>query len=148
VSNFKRCPVCNKTGVLVTGSIVYPHIPKIKDRYFYQCKEHDALVGCHPDTKIPLGKLALPALRQLRLAVHRLFDPLWIDGDMSRSEAYRFFGKLMNLSKQKCHVAKFDEDTCQKAIMLLNSYWEEIKAAEHAKKQADKWKPREPLIFK
>ena len=141
------CPVCGKKAELVKGDKVYPHRSDLRKKKFYACLEHDAFVGCHPDTNIAMGYLATASLRKLRSQVHRLYDPLWREKYFkSRSKAYSWFAKKMQLPASITHVAMFDESQCRKALMLLEAKWEEIKQEKHQQMLDDKWKPKENLF--
>lgn len=39
-----------------------------------------------------------------RRRAHDAFDPLWRDGPLSRSKAYRMLAKELNVSKDDCHM--------------------------------------------
>lgn len=60
------CPYCNQDSKLVTGAKIYPHLPHLHARWFYQCAPCAAYVGCHPDSTLPLGRLANAELRRAR----------------------------------------------------------------------------------
>ena len=55
----------------------------------YYCEPCNAYVGCHKNSRKPLGTLANKELRELRIRTHEIFDPLWKSGKMTRSEAYK-----------------------------------------------------------
>ena len=46
-------------------------------------------VGCHNNTRKPLGTMADKELREARMAVHAKIDPLWRSGRHRRSDVYR-----------------------------------------------------------
>lgn len=144
-----KCPLCNKTGELVKGLDVYPHRTDLSKKSFYRCPEHtNVFVGCHPDTNNPMGYMATPKLRTLRSKVHKLFDPIWKEKRLeSRTKAYQWFAKEMQLPLKITHVAMFNEQQCHKAIYLLESYHADLRQKEHEKALADKWKPSEDLTF-
>lgn len=142
-----KCPICKKRTVLVLGAEMYSHRPDLADKKFYWCKKHDARVGCHPGTEIPLGIPATAALRQLRSKVHRLFDPLWEDSFFdSRSAAYKWLSKTMGISPRKTHVGMFTEVQCSVAIDILENKWKEVSDEAHQEQLAQKWKPKESLF--
>lgn len=142
-----KCPICKKRTVLVLGFEMYPHRSDLAEKKFYWCKEHDARVGCHPNTEIPLGIPATAALRQLRSKVHRLFDPLWQENHFdSRSLAYKWLSKSMYLRANKTHVGMFTEAQCLVAIDILESKWKQISEAAHEEQVSQKWKPKESLF--
>ena len=113
------CPYCKAKSELVTGDKVYLHRPDLATVYFYQCKPCDAHVGVHVGTKTSLGRLANSELRSKRVDVHRLLDPYWQSGLMSRQAAYHRLAGLMGTSKKACHIGLFDTEACDKAIEVL-----------------------------
>src|ERR1035437_9220224 len=82
------CPYCGKLSKKVTGRTIYPHRPDLDGLAFWRCDPCDAHVGCNPRTGQPLGRLANKELRWAKMATHAIFDPIWEDGRMTRSEAY------------------------------------------------------------
>jgi len=110
------CPYCNRAAHLRSGDRLYAHRPDLADKWFWCCQWCDAYVGCHPGTKRPLGRLAGPELRKLKMAAHSAFDPLWRNGAMTRNEAYAALAKFMGLTKKQCHIGKFDEGQCRRVI--------------------------------
>lgn len=99
---------------------LYPHRPDLFGKRFWRCLPCAAWVGCHPDTTEPLGRLANSELRSLKQAVHRVLDPLWQQGGMSREEAYAWLAEQLELTAEECHVGMFDPATCRRAIEVLN----------------------------
>jgi len=43
----------------------------------YYCKEDDAYVGTHKNSRKSLGTMANKELRERRKKAHRVLDPLW-----------------------------------------------------------------------
>lgn len=115
------CPYCNKTAILTTGQIIYPHRSDLAHLRFWQCKPCDAYVGCHKNSKDykPLGRLANTELREWKMKVHEVFDPLWKNNGISRDKAYQKLSQLLNLRKSDCHIGMFDVETCKRAVDLI-----------------------------
>lgn len=115
------CPYCGQMPKLMNGEAVYPHRPDLKDKPFWVCWPCQAWCGCHPKTQAPLGTVANAALRKLRSRVHELLDPKWRGkkkGD--RSKVYKDLRQALGISKNDCHVGKFTEELCQRAISILS----------------------------
>ena len=53
------------------------------------------------------------------MAVHRVFDPLWKSGRMTRSEAYAALSAALGISSANCHVGMFDVDHCKAAVLAV-----------------------------
>jgi len=116
------CPYCKKKAELVTGRYLYTHRADLWHKKFYICHTCDAYVGCHRDTEKPLGKLANKELREIRMETHKAFDPIWqvIGYGFTRKTAYETLAAELNIHRHECHIAKFDKDTCLKAIEFSN----------------------------
>jgi ribosomal protein L37AE/L43A len=112
------CPYCNTPAKLVDTAEIY-HGRSYG--WAWKCpKCPDAYVGCHRGTTTPLGRIADSRLRQAKMAVHRVFDPLWQDGGLTRSEAYVWLTQVMELDKP-AHIGEFDVDQCLQAIALCSA---------------------------
>lgn len=111
------CPYCGEAAVFTTGEEVYPHRPDLHRKRFYLCRPCKAYVGCHRNGK-PLGRLANAQLRKARIAAHSAFDPFWRSGRMTRSAAYRWLAKELDLPISKCHIGMFDILDCRKVVSL------------------------------
>ena len=108
---------------LVQGYDIYGKYDKSYSyKYFYFCKNCDAYVGCHPNSKKPLGSLADRNLRNIRHEAHDFFDKLWQDKYFTRSQAYKWLAKKLNISTKKCHIGMFDENLCKKTIDFSRQY--------------------------
>lgn len=70
------CPYCSKVSKKVTGKEIYPHLPRLHEKIYYQCKPCGAYVGCHPGTERALGDPANKELRTARVNAHSVFDVL------------------------------------------------------------------------
>ena len=85
--NVVHCDYCGKPALFVGGLIIYPHRLDLRSKVFYYCEPCQAWVGCHPNTAVPLGRLANAELRSAKMAAHAAFDPLWRAGGQTRSSA-------------------------------------------------------------
>lgn len=84
-------------------------------------------VGCHQNTTYPLGTPADPETRKLRKKAHDAFDPLWFGplACMPRIEAYAWLAEKMGLPADQTHFGLFDGQQCQRAIDLVQAFWDE-----------------------
>jgi len=53
-----------------------------------------------------------------RNAGHRVFDCLWEEEHLTRSEAYAWLAEQMGLPIAECHFSKFDVGMCEAAEWL------------------------------
>lgn len=108
------CPYCAEGAMSVTGADIYPHRPDLSGKRFFACTPCGAWVGCHPNGK-PLGRLANAELRRAKQYVHAAFDPIWRSGELSRSRAYAWLARALNISTAECHIGMFDVERCRAA---------------------------------
>ncbi len=86
------CGCQEHVGVRLTdGREVYPHLPGLFEIPFWKCDDCGNHVGCHHKTKnrtAPLGCIPTPEIKKARQDLHRLIDPLWRSGKISRRRLY------------------------------------------------------------
>lgn len=85
---------------------------------FYGCTTYPACTGthgAHPDGA-PLGVPANAATKAARIAAHAAFDTLWKGGAMTRGDAYRWLCSALGMTRDDCHIGRFDEATCARVI--------------------------------
>lgn len=83
---------------LTDGRERYPHRPDLASIPFYHCDDCGAWVGTHwksSDPLKPMGTLATPEILDARKKIHRLLDPLWKEGYISRGKAYAHIAKIL-----------------------------------------------------
>ena len=112
------CNYCKKQAHLVTGKEIYPHRQDLHSKRFWTCSTCDAYVGCHPGTTTPLGRLADATLRMWKSRAHSAFDPIWKNGSMKRSQAYKWLSEKLDIPPEKCHIGMFDVDLCKRTVKL------------------------------
>lgn len=77
---------------LTSGVEIYPHRPDLSDLPFWRCDGCKNYVGCHHKTNDrtnPLGNIPTKELRNARQHIHKVLDPLWKTGRMSRKHLYK-----------------------------------------------------------
>ena len=108
---------CGRKAKRTSGKKLYPHRPDLYSKRFWVCNPCDARVGTHPDGR-PFGSLANADLRKLRNEAHQVFDPIWREGPMNRSEAYAWLAKRLDLPIKRVHIGHTDEKTCRRIIRI------------------------------
>lgn len=104
------------------------------DKKIYYCSTCHASVGCHVGTDKAFGKMALPKIRRLRSKLHSVFDPLWKNKYLTRSEAYDWLAVRLEMFDKECHVSDMNEDELLKAIEICKeSVIEKIEVLEKRK---------------
>lgn len=114
-----ECGYCGSVADLFNGMMIYPHRLDLEKVAGYVCPNCSASVGTHKGNFKPLGTLANKRLKALRQEAHRMFDPLWKNGAMSRTGAYQWLQGAMGLSAEQAHIAMLDELQCMELIELL-----------------------------
>lgn len=112
-----RCPYCGGTAVLRDASYVYGE--KSRGGQLYVCSHFpvcNSYVGVHPGTQIPKGTLANRELRQKRIQAHRIFDQIWIQGILSKDNAYRWMADKFCLNDSQAHIGQFSGYMCDQLI--------------------------------
>ena len=110
-----KCPYCGGKPEWVENSEVYGKRFG-KSYMIWLCRPCDAYVGCHNNTKMPLGTLAKKKLRDLRHRCHELFDARWFDNS-ERSKEYAWLADRMHVDE--IHIAQCDENMCREIIEIL-----------------------------
>lgn len=124
------CPYCNRPAELVKGKKIYPHRPDLFELNFWRCEPCSAHVGCHRngDGKQPLGRLANAELRMWKSNAHAVFDVLWKEGGMSRSQAYAKLAGALGIDKSQCHIGMFHVEQCKRVVRICAEWREQEKA--------------------
>lgn len=115
------CDYCKARAHLVTGKVIYPHRADLAHKNFYSCTPCKAYVGCHPNTIVPLGRLADLELRRAKSSAHAAFDPLWKSKDMTRSEAYEWLAGKLKIHRNDCHIGMFDVRQCRDVVEICGA---------------------------
>ncbi len=117
-----QCPYCKNDMVLVNASFVFP---AGKGGYMWVCSLYpycDTYVSAHRGTDVPVGTPANTKLRRLRILLHRVFDPIWETGKMTRDSAYNWLSSTMGISIKDCHIGMFNEEQCTRAIEQIKKF--------------------------
>jgi len=84
------------------------------------CEPCDAYVGCHNNTKDPLGTMADRETRHWRKEAHTIFDPLWLKSFKRKSNKRRnreaIYNSISNRFGYRVHIAESNIEQCQKII--------------------------------
>ena len=110
-----NCPYCNKEAEWTSNDVVYGRRYG-KSFMCYYCADCDTYVGCHNNTRTPLGTMANKALRQKRIETHAVLDALWKDGAHTRGSVYK---KLSDVFGFQVHVGSADEKLCEEIIKTV-----------------------------
>jgi hypothetical protein len=109
------CPYCNNEAPWVENKEMYGRNYG-KSYMCYYCKPCEAYVGCHNNTRRPLGTMANRELRQWRRQVHDAIDPLWKSKSISRGYMYHLISEALGY---QYHTGESDIETCKKILSLV-----------------------------
>lgn len=115
-----KCNYCNKPAEWVENKEVYGK--NYGNSYMiWLCRDCDAYVGCHKNTKEPLGTMADRTLRQMRKTAKNLFitEKLggnWNCGKRKKQKAYNW---LRDLFGKEFHFGSSTVSECEKVITEL-----------------------------
>lgn len=101
------CTGCQKEvqARLTNGAEVYAHRQDLAALPFWICDTCKNFVGCHYKTDkptTPLGVIATQEIKNARMKIHVIIDPLWTSGRISRRAVYK---KLSDKLGYKYHTA-------------------------------------------
>ena len=76
---------------LVQGVDMFPVRDDLGEKYYWQCPECGCFTGTHEGSKKhkPLGSIATREIKQYRMNLHDLIDPLWKSKYMTRKQVYK-----------------------------------------------------------
>ena len=118
------CNYCKKEAEWVQNSEVYGRLYGDKNHMIWLCRDCDAYVGCHKNTKKPLGSLANKELREWRRKAKEVFIQKLMDGNWNnkhkKAKAYRWLGATFNLPTSVRHFGLFSKEMCIKIYNELN----------------------------
>lgn len=116
------CIKCNKDieARLTDGKEIYQHRPDLYSIPFWKCDTCKNFVGCHwksdKPTK-PLGNIPTKEVKQIRMKIHSILDPLWKQGKMRRSELYAVLSKELGYTYHTAEIKSVEDG--EKIIKLL-----------------------------
>lgn len=113
-----HCRYCGGCVELVSNSKIYNGREYGDWPYAYLCTDCKAYVGLHPDTDIPLGTLAAPALRKDRNTAKDAFHRVKEQRGFSRTLAYQWLAGKMGVEVGVCHFGWFEQEDCAKALAI------------------------------
>lgn len=88
----------------------------------YKCPNgHDWRIGALPNGE-PLGTLADPELRALRVRAHLSFDRLWQTGLMGRKEAYTWLSRQLGLKREDAHIGRLNAGQCRELLKRIKEH--------------------------
>lgn len=106
------------TPRLTNGKEIYPHRVNLHSLLFYKCDKCKGYVGSHCKNSQPLGCIPSPEIKQLRMEIHDLIDPLWKSKQFTRKQIYRKLSRQLGYEFHTGNIKTVEE---AKRIMNLIS---------------------------
>lgn len=97
---------------LTSGGEVYPHRPDLYSLPFWICDQCNNFVGCHYKTKNrtrPLGVISNKEVKNAKVHIHNLIDPLWKNGLMTRKALYRLISDKLGYSYHTGEIKSIEQ---------------------------------------
>jgi len=109
-----RCCGCGDKveARLTDGKEIYPHRLDLQTLPFWKCDDCGNYVGCHhktSDPTRPLGCIPTPEIKNARNHIHRILDPIWKSGRMSRKEVYAYLTEKMGWKYHTANIRSVEE---------------------------------------
>ena len=108
------CPYCGGEAEWVENKAVYGRNYG-KSYMMWLCRPCGAYVGCHNNTREPLGTLADSETRKARSRAHAVVDPLWKSKKYSRGTVYR---RLSMAIGEQVHIGESSVERCEEIIKI------------------------------
>lgn len=125
IFDFREIPTkCSNCG---SSKVRYTTNDEIYGRIYgnggcYLCDDCKAYVGVHnTKSKKPLGRMANKELRELKMACHKKFDPLWKNTNFKRTDCYGYLASKLGLHLRETHFGWFDKEYLEKALSILEN---------------------------
>lgn len=97
---------------LTSGAEIYPHRRDLKELPFWKCDGCGNWVGCHHQTENrtrPVGVIATPEIKNARIHIHAILDPIWKSGKIKRQALYDRIGQEIGRTYHTANIRTIEE---------------------------------------
>jgi hypothetical protein len=97
---------------LTDGREIYPHRKDLWSLPFWICDKCSNYVGCKHKTSVPtdpLGNIPTKELRDARQHIHKILDPIWKSGKISRNKLYRTVSDRLGYEYHTAEIRTIEE---------------------------------------
>lgn len=107
------CCACSQKveARLTDGAEIYPHRTDLHSLPFWKCDTCGNYTGTHhkrtENPLEPLGTIPSPEIRDMRISIHAILDPLWRSGKIKRRTLYNRMSKKMGLRFEKVEEKRY-----------------------------------------
>lgn len=115
------CPYCGASVNRVHSSQIFHNNT---DGFYYVCSNWPrctAYTKENPIFKKPTSTIADRATRLKRQEAHYWFDQMHIGFGMTKSAAYEWLAKELQIRRANCHIGLFDIEMCNRVISIVSS---------------------------
>jgi len=119
------CPFCDSPAEWVSHAEIYNgKVYNEKAHMIWLCRQCDAYVGTHQNSKRPLGQMANAHMRKARKMTKELFINKCLMGNWNcnailKNAAYAMLADRMGISTDACHFGDFTVEQCREAWVIL-----------------------------
>lgn len=108
------CIECNKDVIarLTDGTELYPHQERLHHLKFWKCDTCKNSVGTHrkySGQPKPLGCIPNNEIKNARMHIHNILDPLWKTGRISRKELYKIISEFLGYEYHTGDIKNIEE---------------------------------------
>jgi len=108
------CCSCGKDvyARLTDGKEIYPHRVDLFKLPFWKCDDCGNYVGCHHKTSKPtqpLGCIPTKEIKEARIHIHELLDPIWKSGKISRAKLYKKISSEIGFNFHTANIRSIEE---------------------------------------
>ncbi len=98
---------------LTNGTEIYPHRKDLANLPFWKCDACGLYVGCHHKDKsnptLPLGVMVTKDVKNARMHIHKILDPIWQSHKMPRGKIYAILTKKLGWEYHTANIRSIDE---------------------------------------
>ena len=128
------CPYCNNSTKRVKGAEIYGEDTPWADLDLMLCRPCWAYIGVHRESGIALGSVANALLRDKRRATHQVFDRLYQEEHLTRTQAYLWLARQLGLNRKLTHIGMFGVEDCDLVVELVPPFLEELRQQTNLRK--------------
>ena len=111
-----KCNYCNNEAEWVENKVIYGR--NYGDSYMiWLCRPCDAYVGCHQNTKNPLGRMSNKEERELKKEVKKAYLAKF--EQYGKRWYYKHLAEMLDIPMQEAHFGMFDKEKLLKLRELL-----------------------------
>ena len=107
------CCECSEKveAIKTTGEKVYPHRKDLYNLVFWECPHCNNFVGTHKNSKnnAPLGCICGKELKQAKMKIHDILDPLWENKTYKRTELYKIISDKIGWKYHTAMIKTIEE---------------------------------------